>query len=389
VKAGRRLIQVNLQTGLGGGEVYTCFFGQALRALGRPADLIVHRDADWWRTHDTGAAHVFPVRSMEEIPGLPFARPAWLIYHTPDGGARLARLKEQGCRVAAIVHMPLYQRDATHFRDYDRLFAVSGYVLAGLTAAGFSQTHPEPLYGVAHLDRPAASGGEIIAQSRYAWDRRKVRDRLLSWIHPLWQAGRPRRVFVRRPGMTLGVVSRITPIKQFPALFDALVPVLADFPGVNLEIFGSGGYASVRDTRAALVPLGARVRWWGHQDDVRHAYPVLDFLLTGLPEKEALGLNVLEAQICGTPVLAPDAPPFTETVAHARSGYLYPDPRRNGGAGFRALLADLSSGRLPRPDPRLATDHLARFSEGAFRARVAGALAALEATDDEKGSTSR
>ena len=379
VKTAKVLVQVNLQTGLGGGEIYTCSLGQALRALGRPFELIVHRDADWWRTHDTGATCVHPVRSMEEIPGLPFARPAWLIYHTPDGGARLARFKEQGCGVAAFVHMPLYRRNPTHFRDYDRLFAVSGYVLAGLTGAGFAQVHPEPLYGVAHLDRPAAGDGEIIARSRYAWDRRKLRDRVLSWVHPLWQAGQPRRVFVRRPGLTLGVVSRLTPIKQFPAMFDALVPVLADYPEVHLEIFGSGGYASVRDTRAALAQLGARVRWWGHQDDVRLVYPQLDYLLTGLPEKEALGLNVLEAQICGTPVLAPDAPPFTETVAHARSGYLYHDPRKDRGAGFRALLSDLISARLPRPEPRLATDHLARFSEDAFRARVARALATLEA----------
>jgi len=201
---------------------------------------------------------------------------------------------------------------------------------------------------------------------------------LLSRLHPLWQAVAPRRIFQRRRGITLGIVSRLTPIKQYPALFAAIVPVLADFPQAFLEIFGSGGYASVRDLRAALAPLGDRVRWWGHQEHVAPAYAVLDYLLTGLPEKEALGLNVLEAQMCGTPVLAPDAPPFTETVLNASSGYLYADPRKDGGASFRSLLESLISGRLPRPDPRRATEHLALFSEGAFRARIARALAALD-----------
>ena len=42
-----------------------------------------------------------------------------------------------------------------------------------------------------------------------------------------------------------------------------------------------------------------------------------------------------------------------------------------------AILAQYAS-RLPRPDPRRAADHLARFSEEAFRARVAGALESLE-----------
>ena len=371
------LIQVNLQTGLGGGEIYTCFLGQALRALQRPSELVVHRDADWWRTHDTAAARVHAVGSADEILELPFTRPACLIYHTPDAGPRLARLKEQGCRVAAVVHMPLYQRTFTHFREYDRLFAVSRYVLDGLAEAGLSQVHPEPLYGVAHLDRPAADG-PIVATSRYSWDSRKFRDRMLSHVHPIWHARSPRRIFTRKAGLALGVVSRLTPIKQFPTLFDALAPILADIPDVHLEVFGNGGYASVRDTQRALAPLRKRVRWWGHQDRVQLVYPLLDYLLTGLPEKEALGLNVLEAQLCGTPVLAPNAPPFSETVLHGQSGYLYPDPRKDEGAGFRQLVSDLVSGRLPRPDPRRAADHLRRFSKEAFRARVAGALESID-----------
>lgn len=369
------LLQVNLQQGFGGGEVYTCFLGRALRDLGQPFDLIAHRDAHWWREQETGARRVYEVSGHADIPGLPFPRPAAIIYHTPDGGERLAQLKSQGCRLASFVHMPLYQRRFEHFRAYDRLFAVSGYVLSGLIDEGFTQAHPEPLYGVAHLAR-SGDDEPIVAASRYSWDTRKVRDRLLSWLHPAWQACKPRTPYRRREGLTLGVVSRITPIKQFPDLFRAIAPVLASRQ-VNLEIFGSGGYASVRDTRRALAPLGARVRWWGEQRNVRQVYPLIDYLITGLPEKEALGLNVIEAQMCGTPVLAPNAPPFTETVAHGLTGYLYPDPRKDAAEGFAALIDGIGSGHLPRPEPFKAADHLARFSEDAFRARVARMLDAL------------
>lgn len=372
------LLQINLQQGFGGGEVYTCFLGQALRSIGQPFDLVAHRNARWWREHDTGARHVHLVSGHEDIPALPFPRPAWLIYHTPDGGERLTRLQGQGCRLASFVHMPLYQRKFEHFRDYDLLLPVSGYVRTGLLERGLDQTYREPMYGVAHLDRPGTAGSPILARSRYAWDTRKVRDRMLSWVHPLWQAARPRRPYSPRPGLTLGVVSRITPIKQFPTLFASIAPILASRPGVNLEIFGSGGYGSIRDTRQALAPLAGRVRWWGDQSDVRQVYPLLDYLLTGLPEKEALGLNVLEAEMCGTPVLAPDAPPFSETVADGRSGYLYRDPRLDGAQGFGQLIDSLLNGSRPRPDPRLAEDHLARFSHTAFRERVAGLLAILE-----------
>ena len=99
-----------------------------------------------------------------------------------------------------------------------------------------------------------------------------------------------------------------------------------------------------------------------YQRNVHAIYPKLDYLLAGLPEKEALGLNVLEAQMCGTPALAPGAPPFTETVVDGKSGFLYRDPREDAGAGFDALLQSIVKGR-PRPDPRVAAaDHLRQFS---------------------------
>lgn len=371
------LLQVNLQSGFGGGEVYTCFLGRALRELGRPFDLIALRGARWWREHETGARRVYEVDGYADIAALGFSRPAWLIYHTPDGGEQLAALRAQGCRVASFVHMPLYQRRFEHFRGYDLLIAVSGYVLSGLQERGLAQAYPEPLYGIAHLERPPEPG-PIVARSRYNWDTRKVRDRVLSWIHPLWQAAKPTKVFTPRQGLTLGVVSRITPIKQFPTLFQKLAPALAARPGVNLEIFGSGGYGSIRDTRQALAPVASQVRWWGEQRDVQRIYPLFDYLLTGLPEKEALGLNVLEAQLCGTPILAPAAPPFTETVADGASGWLYPDPRGDDAQGFGLLLDDLLAGRRQHPDPRLAVEHLARFSETAFRERVRRLLQHME-----------
>jgi glycosyltransferase involved in cell wall biosynthesis len=140
---------------------------------------------------------------------------------------------------------------------------------------------------------------------------------------------------------------------------------------VNLEIFGSGGYASVRDLDRALaiMPPG-QVRFWGQQRNVAVDLPRrLDYLLSGLPEKEALGLNIIEAQACGTPVIAVDAPPFTETVLDGATGFLYTDPRTDAGAGFARLLDELLAGRS-RPHPESALAHLHRFSFDAFVERL-------------------
>jgi len=253
---------------------------------------------------------------------------------------------------------------------------VSRHVIASLSAAGIERVYPEPLYGIAHLERPGTDAGPLRARSRYDWDRHKFRDRALGVLEPLWRLFLRERIFARRPGLTLGIVSRITPIKQFPQLFGRLAPVLARYPGVYLEIFGSGGYASVRDLTRELRPIRDRVRFWGHQRDVRAAYRSIDFLLTGLPEKEALGLNVIEAQICGTPVLAPDAPPFDETVMHGSTGLRYCDPRKDNGADFERTLQVVLNGGF-RFDAESARAHLARFSEDVFVERVRSLLDAL------------
>ncbi len=364
------LVQLNLQPYFGGGEVYTAFLCRALSNLGVPTRLIAHPRADFWPRLGLPADTeiVRAADTAEAIARLP-AEAGWLLGHGPLPPVVIAAAKGQGWLVTAVAHMPVQGRDPAAFAGHDRIFAVSGWVLDGLLAAGLPAWR-EPLYGVAHLERTGRAGSETIRRaSRYDWDRRKFRDRLLSWLEPLVDPWRPRPPYRKRPGLTLGIVSRLTPIKQFPRLFECLTPALARQPDVNLEIFGSGGYASVRDLSRALAPLGDRVRFWGHQGEVAAIYAGIDYLLTGLPEKEALGLNIIEAQACGTPVLAPAAPPFTETVLDGVTGFLYRDPRNDDGVDFASLLARLRA--LPsRPDPRLATAHLARFSLDAFTARL-------------------
>lgn len=364
-----RAWQINLQEHFGGGEVFTAFLSRALSRLGVPSTLFVSENARYWRNLALPAdAELIPVARAEHI-RLPQQR-SWLLSHGPLPACIAAR--QEHLRTA-IAHMPPQGRDPRAYEGHDLVCAVSGWVLQGLREIG-APAWDEPLLGVA--ERRGTPGGEILARSEYAFDHRKLRDRLLATVYPIWLGMRPDRRFEKRAGLTLGIVSRLTPIKQFPLLFGLLLPSLARQAGVNLEIFGAGGYASVRDLKFVLRPLGERARFWGHQDNVGAVYGRLDYLMTGLPEKEALGLNAVEAQSCGVPVLAVGAPPFTETIVEGETGFFYRDPRQDGGADFARLIERVSSG-APRPDPRLATAHLARFSFEAFSERVARLLPAV------------
>ncbi|OGA17924.1 MAG: hypothetical protein A3I63_04260 [Betaproteobacteria bacterium RIFCSPLOWO2_02_FULL_66_14] len=362
--------QVNLQRGFGGGEMYTASFTRALETLGLRSVLFAHPAATHWLPVLPASTQVVPLDDEALVRRFASLHKAPVVFHTPMPPPAVEALHAAGSQAVAFAHMPWYDRNPEALRPYDLIVPVSQHVADSLRSRGLSRVYVEPLYGIADLrGREGEAASAIVASPVYDWDLRKLRERLLRIVHPFWWRLQPQREFTRGTELTLGIVSRLTTIKQFPALFEVLAAVIARHPRVRLEIFGSGGYASVRDLRRALDPIRRQVRWWGHQRQVGRVYAQLDYLMAGLPEKEALGLNVIEAQACGLPVLAVKAPPFVETVADGATGLFYTDPRTDRGESFGRLLERL--GRAPlKIDAAAARAHLERFSEAAFALRL-------------------
>jgi glycosyltransferase involved in cell wall biosynthesis len=376
------VVQINRQLHFGGGEVFTQFLTKALVDLGHKTTLICHPKARFWSTLTK-----YPNVSLEacERPSDASAalrrfahlhQASLVLAHGPVPEDHFRAVPTDIFKVS-ICHMPVQGRNPRAFDHFDLVIPVSHWVLDGLLQAGLP-AWAEPLWGIASV-APIDEDERIVASSRFDWDERKVRDRLFRLLEPAMEPFVHRAVFHKKSGLTLGIVSRLTPIKQFPLLFEYLAPVLSEFPQVNLEIFGAGGFDSVYDLRRALRPIRQQVRWWGHQpqSEIASVYRKLDFLLTGLPEKEALGLNVIEALSCGTNVLAPKAPPFTETVQPGHGGRLYQDPREDMGKDFRKMIAELlSSPNKGRSMPQ--QDHLEKFSFESFKSRVQRLMSQLE-----------
>jgi glycosyltransferase involved in cell wall biosynthesis len=367
------IVQFNLSPTLGGAEVYTAFFSRALAARGWPTRVVVNPAARFWNDLDLGDIRRAPWGAG--VNGLRNRDIA--LIHAPLPAVLLDAL--DGRYVIGLAHQAMY--DATRPAYYDRadmLLAVSRHVIATLQQHGLNRVHPSPLYGVADLDRGARAAAPAPGPL-FDVDARKPRDRILAVLDRARAALAAPRRYARRPGLTLGVVSRIAPLKQFPALFERLVPILTRHPGVNLELFGAAvGYKSLTAVRRAVAPLGERARFWGHQRDVASAYRALDYLLTGLPEREALGLNAIEACLAGTPVLAVAAPPFSETMRDGVTGFLYADPRRDGGQDFERVLTGIERGVL-KPDRIGAATLLEAFSFPRFAERVDAVMEELAA----------
>lgn len=361
------IYQLNLSPSLGGAEVFAAFFSRALTVLGWQTTIIASGKADYWSRLDLGQGQVIRATTESEIISL-IPPGALLVVHS-SAPETLVRTLSNRTTLVALAHQALYSKaQPNYYRFAKWVVPVSRYVIETLRNHNYTNIFPQPLYGIGNVK--ASQDAQILRGTLVDWDRRKYRDRLLAKLQRLSPFTQRPVAYAKRPGLTLGIVSRLAEAKQFPALFTLISEKIKARPNVWLEVFGSAvGYRAFRDFRTAVAPIKERVRFWGMQADVAAAYERIDYLLTGLPERESFGLNVVEAQMCGTPVLAPKSLPFTETLIDNSGGYLYLDPRTDGGQDFARVL-DMILQTDSRPDPRRDINHLKQFEFPVFCHRV-------------------
>jgi glycosyltransferase involved in cell wall biosynthesis len=154
------------------------------------------------------------------------------------------------------------------------------------------------------------------------------------------------------------VVSALAPYKRLDDAVDA-----ANARGLPLTIAGFGPERARLAARA-----GETVRFLDTPNDemLRDLYRASEAVL--MPGEEDFGIVPLEAQACGTPVVALGLGGATETVSDGETGVLYPRP------GAAELLSALDRLRATTLDAAALPRNAARFSRGTFRARFRAAL---------------
>ena len=154
------------------------------------------------------------------------------------------------------------------------------------------------------------------------------------------------------------VVSALAPYKRVD---DAVAA--ANLRGFDLTIAGFG------PEKARLRRLsGETVRFAGTPSDeqLRTLYRQAEAVL--MPGEEDFGIVPVEAQACGTPVVALGRGGATESVADGATGVLYSKP------GSGPLSDAIDRLRALRLDPGAATRNAGRFSRQRFREALAAAL---------------
>lgn len=126
---------------------------------------------------------------------------------------------------------------------------------------------------------------------------------------------RPRSVTWPTDAPVIGYCGRLSPEKHVAHLLE----LARERPAYDVVIVGEGPKA---DKLSATAPSNVTMRPFLPREELPRAYSALDVFVTA-STADTLGLSTLEANACGTPVVAPDVPPFDTTIG-PEQGRRYP-----------------------------------------------------------------
>jgi glycosyltransferase involved in cell wall biosynthesis len=228
---------------------------------------------------------------------------------------------------------------------------------------------------LAHLARwDAATADRVdrfLANSQYVAGRiRRYYNRGSTVVYPpvdttFYQPASPTAAQPSQP--TFLVVSALVPYKRLDIAIDACRQA-----GAALKIVGRGPEEARLRFRA-----GATVEFlgWKSDEEVRELYQQSTAVL--LPGTEDFGMVPVEAQACGTPVIALGTGGARETVRDGVTGILVED------TSVAAFADGLDRVRSIKRDPAVLRAHAEQFSRAHFmtnfRSAVAAAIAEREA----------
>ena len=126
----------------------------------------------------------------------------------------------------------------------------------------------------------------------------------------------------------LGTAGRLVELKGIEYLLTAAAALRREFPGLRVEIAGSGPHREKIEQAAAQVGLGEQVNFLGWVDDL---HPILSrwdvFVMPSL--EEGFPIAALDAMTTGLPVVATSVGGIPELIVDGETGWLVPprDPK--------------------------------------------------------------
>ena len=128
----------------------------------------------------------------------------------------------------------------------------------------------------------------------------------------------------KEPDPTVIYLGRLKKYKSIDHLLSAFALTLHDIPQAKLVIVGEGDYKANLIGLAQKSGIMDKVEFTGFVDQREKVRRLQRAWVAVCPSfKEGWGLTNVEANACGTPVIASDVPGLRDSVVHGKTGILY------------------------------------------------------------------
>lgn len=124
---------------------------------------------------------------------------------------------------------------------------------------------------------------------------------------------------------TVLFLGRLKKYKCVQHLIAAFARVAPRVPGAQLIVVGDGDYREALEAQALSLGLSEQVQFTGFVRPAEKVRFLQEAWVAVCPSlKEGWGLTNIEANACGTAVIAADVPGLRDSVQHGSNGFLYP-----------------------------------------------------------------
>ncbi len=129
---------------------------------------------------------------------------------------------------------------------------------------------------------------------------------------------------VRSRGPLVGYFGRLKKYKSVDHLLEAFAAVKERIPNLRLVIIGEGDHRPALASLSRRLGIDGSVRFTGYVDEQTKVRLLQEaWFMVNTSSKEGWGLTVIEANACGTPVLASNVPGLRDAIRENETGLLY------------------------------------------------------------------
>ncbi len=122
----------------------------------------------------------------------------------------------------------------------------------------------------------------------------------------------------------IGYFGRLKKYKSVEHLLEAMAAVRGKIPDAQLLVIGDGDHRPSLELRATELGIAGGVKFTGYVDEAEKVRLLNEvWFLVNTSAKEGWGLTVIEANACGTAVIASNVPGLRDAVRDRKTGLLY------------------------------------------------------------------